>query len=72
MARARAGGFTEGQTALAILLAAAHLDDAGQGAGGVDVRQLSGAPSSIQRSMIRRSRSPSRPAFDGSGGWVSR
>ena len=31
VARARAGGFTEGQTALAILLAAAHLDGAGQG-----------------------------------------
>jgi rSAM/selenodomain-associated transferase 1 len=34
VARARAGGFTEGQTALAILLAAAHLSDAGQALGG--------------------------------------
>ena len=34
VARARSGGFTEGQTALAILLAAAQLGDAGRAAAG--------------------------------------
>ena len=46
VARARAGGFAEGQTALTILLAAAHLDDAGQGPAAAD------GPSVVRRALV--------------------